>query len=170
MHQAECVDHVVQALHRLDGRPRAPRPPTDTEPLPGGEALDLEPLGQPGLELGLDIPLVDHLVNRYGTECAAVFNLVRERRELLRPLAPDHPAIEAEVLHVARRELALRVDDVLVRRLHLFYESADQGRGAAPRVAALLAEELGRDAAWMAAEVTRYGEIMTAARAGLEGA
>jgi len=164
---AECVDQVCLALHRLDGRPRAPRPPTDIEPLPGGEAMDLEPLGQPGLELGLDIPLVDHLVNRYGTECAAVFNLIQERRALLRPLSPDHPAIEAEVIHVTRRELAQRVEDVLVRRMHLYYETADQGRSAAARVATLMAEELGRDGAWIAAEVARYGELVSAARTGI---
>ena len=153
---AHCVDQVTAALHALDGRARAPHAATDTEPLPGGEVHDLEPLGQPGLEVGLPIPTVDHLVRLYGTECAAVFNLVRERRELMRPLSPDHPAIEAEVLHVARRELAVQVDDVLVRRLHLYYETADQGVSAAPRVAALLAEELGRDEQWATEAAQRY--------------
>ncbi|MDZ4863965.1 MAG: glycerol-3-phosphate dehydrogenase/oxidase [Gemmatimonadota bacterium] len=164
---AQCVDRVTAALHALDGRPRAPHAATDTEPLPGGEVHDLEPLGQPGLEVGLPIPTVDHLVRLYGTECAAVFNLVRDRRELMRPLSPDHPAIEAEVVHVARRELAVQVDDVLVRRLHLYYETGDQGVSAAPRVAALLAEELGRDEAWAGEAAERYVTWVTSERARL---
>jgi glycerol-3-phosphate dehydrogenase len=160
----EMVDLVTRTLHHQDGRPRAPRAPTDTEVLPGGEVRDLEPLGQPGLELGIPIATVDHLLAHYGTECAAIYNLVRERRALLQPLSPEHPAIEAEVLHHARRELAQRVDDVLVRRVHLFYETADQGIGASRRVAELLGGELGWDADRIAAEDLRYQRIVRGER------
>lgn len=156
----ELVDRVSELLHRLDGRPRLPHAATGSERLPGGEASDLEPFGQPGLELGLGIDTVDHLLRHYGTECAAVFNLVRERRELGRRLAEDHPAIEAEVVHVTRRELARRLDDTLARRIHLYYETPDHGLGAAARVAALMGEELGWDAATIAAEAARYRELV----------
>ncbi len=158
---AEMVDRVTAALHRLDGRPRPPRPPTDLEPLPGGEVPDLEPLGQPGLELGLPIPTVDHLVRTFGTECAAIFNLVRERRDLARPLSADHPAIEAEVIHTARRELARLVEDVLVRRIHLYYETPDRGAQAAPRTARLLGDELGWNEERVEKETRRY-QVMAA--------
>lgn len=155
---AELVDQVCDLLHRLDGRPKPPRAPTDSMALPGGEVLDLEPLGQPGLELGLPIATVAHLVRLYGTECAAVFNLIRERRELAQPLAPDHPAVEAEVIHVTRREMALHVDDVLIRRMHLYYETADQGIGAANRVAELMGGELDWPSDRRLEETIRYVE------------
>jgi glycerol-3-phosphate dehydrogenase len=157
---AELVDRVVAILHDLDGRPRVPRPPTDEEPLPGGEARDLEPLGRAGLELGLFIGTVDHILRTYGTECSAVFNLVRERRELARPLQPGHPAIEAEVIHVVRRELAQRVDDVLIRRVHLFYETEDHGLAAARRTAKLMGEELGWDPETVRREAERYRDLV----------
>lgn len=153
---ADMVDQVVDRLHRLDGRPRAPRPATAEEPLPGGEVGDLEPLGAPGLELGLSATTVRHLTRLFGTECAAIFNLVRERRELAAPLEAGHAAIAAEVIHATRRELARRVDDVLVRRLHLYYETTDQGRSAARRVAELMGRELGWDAATVEREAARY--------------
>ena len=153
---AELVDQVTEILHQLDGRARPPRPPTDKEPLPGGEVQDLEPLGQPGLELGLPIETVDYLIRCHGTECAAVFNLVRERRELSRPLAAGYPAIEAQVLHAARRELAQRVEDVLIRRLHLYYETSDHGASAARRTAELMGEELGWDEIVVSEEAERY--------------
>jgi len=156
----ELVNHAVASLHALDGRPKPARPPTAEEPLPGGEVRDLEPLGSPGLELGLPIATVDHLVRLFGSECAALFNLVRERRELARPLGIATPAIEAEVVHVTRRELACRVEDVLVRRLHLFYETPDQGAGAARRTAELMAEELGWDAVRVNEETERYNTML----------
>ena len=87
---------------------------------------------------------------------------MRERRELGAPLAPDHPAIEAEVVQVARRELARLVEDVLVRRLHLFYETADRGAGAAGRTAVLLGEELGWSAERVEKERLRYHAMATA--------
>jgi glycerol-3-phosphate dehydrogenase len=157
---AELVDRVATILHQLDGRPRAPRPPTDEEPLPGGEAHDLGPLGQPGLELGLFGETVDHIVRTFGSESAAVFNLVRERRELAAALSAGHPAIEAEVVHSARRELAQRVDDVLIRRIHLYYEAPDRGRSAARRTAELLGEELGWSAERRDSEMGHYTDLL----------
>ena len=92
---AQLVQHAVSALHALDGRARPPAPPTDEEPLPGGEVRDLEPLGSAGLELGLGIETVDHIVRLFGTECAAVFNLVariaRWRRRSWRAPPPSRP-------------------------------------------------------------------------------
>ncbi len=152
----QLVDEVTKQLRALDGRARAPHPPTDTEPLPGGEVQDLEPLGQPGLELGLPVDTIDHLLRTYGTECAAVFNLIRGRRELAARLVPDYPAVEAEVIHIVRRELALRVEDVLLRRIHLYYESADHGISAAKRVAELMGTELGWTGEQVIEEADRY--------------
>lgn len=152
----QLVDHAVTALHQLDGRPKPPAAATAEEALPGGEVRDLEPMGSPGLELGLPIATVERAVRLFGSECAALFNLVRERRELANPLGSRTAAIEAEVVHVTRRELACRVEDVLVRRLHLFYEMPDQGAGAARRTAELMGRELDWDDARVSEETGRY--------------
>jgi glycerol-3-phosphate dehydrogenase len=156
---AQLVDHAVAALHALDGRAKPPAAATDTEPLPGGEVHDLEPLGSAGLELGLPIDTVDHIVQLFGAECAAVFNLVQEDRALARPLSAGYPAIEAEVVHVTRRELARRVEDVLVRRLHLYYETRDHGASAARRTAELMGLELGWEPARIMEETARYATL-----------
>jgi glycerol-3-phosphate dehydrogenase len=152
---AELVDQVVDRL-ATQGRNRPGRAPTHTEPLPGGEAQALEPLREPGLELGLAAATVQHLLHLYGTEAAAIYNLVREDRRLATPLSPGHPAIEAQVIQAVRRELACRVEDILVRRLHLRYEVPDHGQAAARRVAELMGAELGWDEATVAAETARY--------------
>jgi glycerol-3-phosphate dehydrogenase len=157
---AQMVDRVVNELHDREGRPRLPRPATDREPLPGGEGRDLATFRQVGLDLGLPEATVDHLLSQYGTEAAAVYNLGREDRGLLAPLVPDYPAIQAEVIHVTRRELACRVEDVMVRRLHLYYETSDQGAEAADLVARLMGRELRWDDARARAEARAYRETI----------
>ena len=72
------------------------------------------------------------------------------------PAAAAAPAIEAEVLHAVRRELAQTVEDVLVRRLHLYYEHPERGVPAAYRVAELMAREHAWDERRVAAEAERY--------------
>ncbi|HEU5169865.1 MAG TPA: glycerol-3-phosphate dehydrogenase [Gemmatimonadales bacterium] len=155
----EMMDRVVQHLgsrgHRLDTRPA----PTDQEPLPGGETRELTTFRTGAIELGLAPETADHLVRHYGTETAGIVNLAATHRPLQRRLHPDHPAIEAEVVHAARRELAQRVEDVLVRRIHLRYETADHGAAAAPRTAELLGRELGWDARRVVEEARRYEEV-----------
>jgi glycerol-3-phosphate dehydrogenase len=159
---AELVDMVAETLRKERGFPRLPPPGTDREPLPGGEVPDDASFRQAGLELGLTMSSVVHLWRHFGTEMAAIFNLVREQRALMTPLDPAHPAIEAEVIHIARRELPARLEDVMVRRLHLFYETIDHGRAAAPRVTALLAGELDWDRDTQAAELQRYRDWLDA--------
>jgi glycerol-3-phosphate dehydrogenase len=114
--------------------------------------------------VGLPAATVDHLVRAYGTEAAGIYNLGASNRRLFRPLAAPHPAIEAEVVHAVRRELAQTVADVLIRRLHLFYERADYGVPAARRTAELMGRELDWDEARIQRETDRYLELVKAAR------
>jgi glycerol-3-phosphate dehydrogenase len=152
----DAVDRVVQQLtergHRLELRAA----PTEAEPLPGGETAEFGPFHRGALELGLSGETADHLVRHFGTETAGIVNLARAQRELQRRLHPAHPAIEAEVVHAARRELAQRVDDVLVRRIHMYYETEDRGEAAASRTAQLLGRELGWTGSRIAEEHARY--------------
>ncbi|HET7025457.1 MAG TPA: glycerol-3-phosphate dehydrogenase/oxidase [Gemmatimonadales bacterium] len=142
---AQLVDRIGHEFRVLEGRRRPPRAPTDREPLPGGESARLEPFRIEALELGLDAGSAAHLLQHYGSETPAVLNLIRGDRALGRRLVPEHPAIGATVIQAVRREYATTVEDVLVRRIHLYYETRDQGCGAAPVVAELMGRELGWD-------------------------
>ncbi len=163
---AELVDRVTEELHRLDGRPRPPRAPTDREPLPGGAAADLEPLHARALDVGLTRDTADHLVARFGDEVPAIVNLVAEDRKLAERLHPAHPAIAAEVVHAVRREMARTVEDVLVRRLHLYYETTDAGMAAAAPTSRLMGALLGWGPEAVAAAAERY---VASARPGVRG-
>jgi glycerol-3-phosphate dehydrogenase len=95
------------------------------------------------------------LVDRHGTEALAVVDLGREL-DLLRPLVPGRPFLEAEVAWSVRNELSLSVDDVLSRRLRLSPELADRGAAVAPRAASIMARELGWSARRCSDEVAAY--------------
>lgn len=159
---AEAMDRIAADLKERTGRTALPRAATDTEPLVGGEARDLAPFREQGLALGLEREAVRHLLRHYGAETAGILNLAERRRELLAPIHPDHPTIAAEVIHHARRELAHTVSDVLIRRVHLFYETPDRGRAAADVVAELLGAELRWDAGRIATEAQRYRALALA--------
>ncbi len=153
---AELVDRVTATLHTLDGRRRPAAAATDREPLPGGEVADLEALVNELQHEEVSEPLARHLVDAYGAEAMAVANLARRDRALARPLVEGLPPIRAEVVHQARREMALAVSDVMIRRTHLFHRDRGQGAPAAADVAELLAAELGWDAGRQAASLADY--------------
>ena len=73
----------------------------------------------------------------------------------------------------AKYEMAIHLDDVLVRRTGLFYELADQGAKIAPTVVDAMGAELGWDAERRASELERFRRILGANRrwreAGREG-
>ena len=92
----------------------------------------------------------------YGTEAAGVRALAEQDEALAIPLHPRLPYLCAEVTWAARHEMARTVEDVLDRRTRALVLDARAALEAAPRVARLLACELGRDAAWEAAQVKAF--------------
>jgi glycerol-3-phosphate dehydrogenase len=74
-------------------------------------------------------------------------------------LHPALPYIEAEVIWAARAEMARTVEDVLARRTRALFLNARAAIAMAPRVAELLARELGRDESWQRAQVACFGEV-----------
>jgi len=161
----DVVDRVAARLRALDGRPRVARPPTDRLPLPGGETADLEGLVKAATERGARESTARYLVGAYGSEAAAVLNLVERDRALGQPIVAGRPEVWAEVTHAVEREMALRLSDVLIRRLHLFYVTRDQAVSAVGAVADRMAEALGWDATQRAAEVAEYRAQVERSRA-----
>jgi glycerol-3-phosphate dehydrogenase len=161
----DMVDRVAARLAALDGRPKTAPPPTDRLPLPGGETADLDVLVDAARARGASEATARHLVMSYGSESAAVLNLVDRDRGLGGPIVPGRPELWAEVGHAVEREMAVRLADVLVRRLHLFYEDRGHGADAAPTVAAKMGELLNWDAVRVAEELAAYREQIERSRA-----
>ncbi|HEY6838117.1 MAG TPA: glycerol-3-phosphate dehydrogenase/oxidase [Geobacteraceae bacterium] len=84
-------------------------------------------------------------------KCAAAYD-----DELLHPRLPYRAG---EVVWAVRRELARTVEDVLARRTRALFLDARASMAAAPRVAELMARELGRNAAWQVEQVAAFSEL-----------
>jgi glycerol-3-phosphate dehydrogenase len=97
------------------------------------------------------------LADRYGREAPEVVALAHGL-DMAAPLGEGVDHLQAEVVWAARHELALSIDDVLARRMRLAQELPDRGASIAPRVAVILGDELGWDAARQATEVETYLE------------
>lgn len=95
----------------------------------------------------------------YGSDAPAVKRLLAEQPGWEEPLHPKLPYRTGEVVWAARHELARTVDDVLSRRTRALLLDAHASLEVAPKVAALLAAELGFDAAWQAAQMQEFAEI-----------
>ncbi|MGH7522239.1 MAG: glycerol-3-phosphate dehydrogenase [Gemmatimonadales bacterium] len=160
----DVVDRVAARLHELDGRPLAQRPPTDRIPLPGGEAAELEVLIEAARARGAAEATARHLVASYGSEAAAVLNLVDRERPLGDPIIAGRPEIWAEVSYAVEREMAVRVQDVLIRRLHLFYEAREQAHSIVGTVASRMKKLLGWDDTREAEELRDYFQIVERSR------
>ncbi|OLE60402.1 MAG: hypothetical protein AUG10_06050 [Gemmatimonadetes bacterium 13_1_20CM_2_70_10] len=132
--------------------------------LPGGETADLDVLISSALARGVGEPTAKHLVASYGTESAAVLNLVDKQRALGKPILEGRPEIRAEVVHAVQREMALRLADVLIRRTHLFYQARGQAVTATAVVADLMGPLLGWDEARRAEEIELYLKEVEASR------
>ena len=66
------------------------------------------------------------------------------------------PVPRVHVVFAVRNELARTLEDVLARRTRALLLDARASIEIAPAVAALMASELGRDAAWVRAQVAEY--------------
>ena len=152
----DVVDRVAKRLHAIDGRPTAPAPPTDTEPLPGGEPAELAVLIEAARARGVTDAVAEHLVANYGSESAAVLNLVERDRSLGAAIVRGKPQLWAEVTYAVEREMALRVQDVLVRRLHLSYALPNHAQELVAPVAQRMKQLLGWDESREAEELRDY--------------
>lgn len=95
----------------------------------------------------------------YGADANAVREFVASDLAFAERLDSDLPYTVGEAVWAIRHEMARTVEDVLSRRLRMLLLNAEAARRAAPRVATLLADELGRDANWAAAEADRFNTL-----------
>ena len=85
-------------------------------------------------------------------------------------IVPELPFLWMEVSLAVESEMAQHLEDVMVRRLGLFYESADQGLAVAPAVASRMGTHRGWDASHTEDELRAYRDLVTDHRKFREGA
>jgi glycerol-3-phosphate dehydrogenase len=101
----------------------------------------------------------------YGSDAPAIADLARAEAGLDALLHPSLPYSAAEVAWAARFEMARSVEDVLARRTRALFLDAGAAVEMAPRVAELMARELGRDEEWRRREVGAFERLAEGYRA-----
>lgn len=129
----DVVDQVIQQGH-------LPPYPSVTE------TLKLQGWTQRAVATPLDV---------YGSDASQIQQLPGADKLL----HPRLPYSEAEVRWAARYEMARTVEDVLSRRTRSLLLDAAASLEAAPQVAAILADELNRGAAWQQAQIASYQSL-----------
>jgi glycerol-3-phosphate dehydrogenase len=157
----QAVDRLAKVL-RKDHEVESGISPTAHLPLPGTPEEPWEAfvprMRRDAEAAGLTPDAGEHLARAYGDEAEALLAAIRARPEDGRPLVEGLPYLRAEVPHAVRTGMALTLEDVLVRRLHVYHEAADGGVAVAAEVARRMADEpgIGWDAATVAAQVAAY--------------
>lgn len=162
---------VVDAAVKDFGRAVAP---SVTEHLPLLGAVGYQELAEDAARVaqraGLPTATVEHLLGRYGSAIADLFEMIERDPELGKPLPGAEEYLAAEAVYAVTHEGALHLDDVLTRRTRISIEVADRGLTAAPAIATLIAPHLGWDATVLEREVTRYRDRVRAELAANEAA
>jgi glycerol-3-phosphate dehydrogenase len=92
----------------------------------------------------------------YGADAAAVKKLAEENEAWKEQLHPGFPYIKAQVIWAVRNEMAMTVEDVLSRRIRMLFLDARAAIQAAPEVARLMAEEMGKDENWLQDQLQNF--------------
>lgn len=140
---ARAIDRVLLLLGR-----KPLRSPTEERAFPWRPEMALAPWleeqGARGTRLGLDAGSALAAAYRYGTTLPALHELLRARPALAARIDPELPFAWVEIVHAARNEMALGLEDILRRRVPLLPLARwNEARLAA--AADLAAETLGWD-------------------------
>jgi glycerol-3-phosphate dehydrogenase len=143
MARADAAQAVDMALKQFDRAPAAPA--TDALPLPGGDIENFaafEATASRSLPTDFCRDSLPGLLRNHGTEYRGVLS---ENGASTVVYVPGTKTLTAEVRYAVKHEMAVHLDDVVMRR-------TDLAAGSHPGQAALLATaaEMGRQLAWSA--------------------
>jgi glycerol-3-phosphate dehydrogenase len=145
-HMAEdTVNHAI-TLGKLEEMPCV----TQTLRIHGYEGFERNQNPEP-----LDLQPPDVLAV-YGSDAVHIRELAAKDPELALRFDPALPYIGAEVVWAVREEMARTLDDVLARRTRALFLNSRAAMRMAPAAAKLLARELGKDQAWVDAQVESF--------------
>ena len=138
----DCVDSAIRSAGLDAGRCQTDRLRMNgwrAEPPAGVDALDWRAV--------------------YGTDSERLDAIESESAEFAEPLDPRLPFRGSDVVWATRYEMAQTIEDVLARRTRALLLDARASIEMAPRVARLMANELGHDEDWCLQQVESFREL-----------
>jgi glycerol-3-phosphate dehydrogenase len=152
------AERAVDAAFRAMGHETPPPCRTAETPLQGGSITRMDSFLKAVMLRDIEgIPpdSLKRIATLYGTGYDQVLQIARDLPDLARPLGRDCQVLGAEILYAARREMALKLSDALIRRTEAG-AAGHPGSDAIEQAAAIMAKELEWDEWRMRNEV---GEV-----------
>jgi glycerol-3-phosphate dehydrogenase len=140
-HRAMAED-TINAVQKSLGRSVTPGVTLD-HPLYGSDGYTPEYWQSLMREYKLPEQTAKHLSQKFGTNATKVLQLAHDDPALAAPMVPGFVPLRAEIAYCARNEMAITIEDVLMRRTGLQFYSWRAAISAAAATAAILAKELG---------------------------
>jgi len=162
----KLVDEIVD---RLDPDPgiAARRHPSRQTLLPGGHTGPFEPFvklstERAAAEFSVPRTVAERIVRTYGSRWPQVLGPIREHAQLAEPLQGTPTLLAAEVEFAIRHEMAVTLEDFLLRRSGLNWAACTPaGRELAPAVAQIFAGRFGWDADQRQAALENFAKLAT---------
>ena len=95
----------------------------------------------------------------YGADATLIKKQIESDPALAEKIHPRYPYTKAEVIWMVQHEMAITVEDILARRIRLLFLDAKAAMEAAPMVAAIMANDLQKDEAWINQQVTAFNKL-----------
>lgn len=95
----------------------------------------------------------------YGSDRDAILALEKENPAFAGRLDKEFDFTVAQVIWAIRNEMAMTLDDVLARRIRILCLDARKSMEIAPKVARIMAAEMGKDESWIEQQVAEYTAI-----------
>lgn len=156
----KIVDQLAARLGPTTPQGRSSR----TLPLPGGftgpfEAFAKSATEQAAREFRLSPLVARRIIRTYGSRWRRVLEPVHEQKNLSEPLPGRPTLLAAEVDFAIRHEMALNVDDFLLRRSGLNWLASSTMRAAVPAVAQIFADRFAWSSERRDAAINAFGRL-----------
>jgi len=92
----------------------------------------------------------------YGSATPSLRKMLDEKPHYKAILHPKYSHVEGEVIWAVRNEMARNIEDFLARRTRLLFLDVVASLAIAPKVAHLMATELGYNEEWEAKEIQKF--------------
>ncbi len=164
----KLVDEIVAQLEPRPGLAARGHPSRQVA-LPGGCTGPFEPYVQSSTEraasqFGLPRTMAERIIRTYGSRWPLVLAPIRENQQLAEPLQGTPTLVAAEVEFAIRREMAVTLEDFLLRRSGLNWAACTPACGeVAPAVAQIFAKHFGWDADRRKGALESFTKIASAA-------
>ena len=100
-------------------------------------------------------------LSTYGADAVLIKKQIESDPSLAQKIHPKYPYTKAEVIWMVQHEMAITVEDILARRIRLLFLDAKAAIEAAPMVAAIMANEMQKEEAWVSQQVAAFSKLAT---------